>query len=110
MSGFYAPKRSCLRGPSPTLATIRQGIHSARPSHCQTDLPSVLLAVTELDPGWIAQPTFALARATTAANGRSPQLQWSAGHNHASTVQSLGWPQGYAKAAALKSTGTLRSC
>lgn len=51
------------------------------------------LAVAELDPGWIAQQTYALARAVTQANGRSPVFHYFRGHNHVSTVQSLGSPQ-----------------
>jgi hypothetical protein len=51
------------------------------------------LAVAELDPGWIAQQTYALARALTQANGRSPDFHYFRDHNHVSTVQSLGSPQ-----------------
>ena len=51
------------------------------------------LAVAELDPGWIAEQTYALAHALTRANGRSPRFFFNRGHNHVSTVQSLGSPQ-----------------
>lgn len=51
------------------------------------------LGVAELDPGWIAQQTYALARAVTRVNGRSPDFCYFRGHNHVSTVQSLGSPQ-----------------
>jgi hypothetical protein len=61
-------------------------------SHVSRALP-LWLTVAELDPGRIAQQTYALARALTLANGRSPDFHFFRGHNHVSTVQSLGSPQ-----------------
>lgn len=58
----------------------------------QTAVP-LWLSVAELDPGRIAVHSYALAQAITRANGRSPQLAWLQGHNHVSTVLSLGSPQ-----------------
>ena len=62
-------------------------------THVQSVEVPLWLAVAELDPGWIGQQTYALARAVTQANGRSPDFQYFRGHNHVSTVQSLGSPQ-----------------
>jgi hypothetical protein len=67
----------------------------------ETKLP-LLLAVAELDPGWIAQHTYALARSLTLANGRSPAFHYFRGHNHVSAVQSLGSPQDDAAAEILR--------
>jgi hypothetical protein len=53
----------------------------------------VWLSVAELDPGSIGSQTFQLADAITRCNGRSPEFAWLRGHNHVSTVLSLGSPQ-----------------
>ena len=58
----------------------------------KTDVP-VWLSVAELDPGSISSQTFQLADAITKCNGRSPEFAWLRGHNHVSTVLSLGSPQ-----------------
>jgi hypothetical protein len=55
--------------------------------------PPLLLTVAEFDPGTMAAQTFDLARELTLADQRSPRLVWLEGHNHLSTVQSLGSPQ-----------------
>lgn len=51
------------------------------------------MSLAEFDPPWIATQTYAMAAALTAASGCRPQFHWYAGHNHVSTVQSLGLPQ-----------------
>lgn len=58
----------------------------------KTDVP-VWLSVAELDPGSMGSQTFQLADAMTRCNGRSPEFAWLRGHNHVSTVLSLGSPQ-----------------
>jgi hypothetical protein len=76
MSGFYAPEAQLSPGPKASfgddaaLYSQRAPVTLVRP----ISLP-VLLAVTELAPGSIAQQTFVLALATTAANDSIPQLQ-----------------------------------
>jgi acetyl esterase/lipase len=55
----------------------------------QTNVP-LLLTVSELDPPFLASPTFELAAKLTDANGRPPQVVWLAGHNHVSNVLSIG--------------------
>lgn len=94
MSGFYDPRAPLPPGPRayfgddeslyPTRAPIG---HVADPG-----LP-MWLSLAELDPPWIAAQTYALAAALTAVSARGPQFHWYEGHNHVSTVQSLGSPQ-----------------
>ena len=94
MSGFYSPEAPLPAGPlayfgeDALLYQQRSALSHVRP----TKLP-LWLAIAELDPGWIAQQSYALARALTVANGRSPDFHFFRGHNHVSTVQSLGSPQ-----------------
>jgi acetyl esterase/lipase len=94
MSGFYAAEAPLPPGPrayfgdDASLYTQRSPVTHVRP----TTVP-VWLSVAELDPGWIGQQTYAMARALTLANGRSPDFHFCRGHNHVSTVQSLGSPQ-----------------
>lgn len=97
MSGFYVAQAPLAGGPrayfgdDPTLYPARSPLTHARP----VTVP-LQLAVAELDPGWIAQQTYALAQAITQAQGRSPSFCFFRGHNHVSTVQSLGSPQQHA--------------
>jgi acetyl esterase/lipase len=70
----------------------------------QTAVP-VWLSVAELDPGRIATHSYELAQALTGCNGRSPEFAWFKGHNHVSTVFSLGSPQADAGAAILDFLG-----
>lgn len=94
MSGFYAAEAPLPPGPrayfgeDPALYGQRSPLTHAR----QVSVP-LLLALAQLDPGWIAHHTYALARALTLAQGHSPELCFFRGHNHVSTVQSLGSPQ-----------------
>lgn len=94
MSGFYSAEAPLPAGPrayfgdDPLLYAKRSPLSHVRP----TTLP-LWLGVAELDPGWIAQQTYALARAVTLADGRSPDFHFFREHNHVSTVQSLGSPQ-----------------
>jgi triacylglycerol lipase len=53
----------------------------------------VLLSLAEYDPAPFARQTLAMVDALTRARGACPPLQWLAGHNHVSTVMSLGTPQ-----------------
>jgi hypothetical protein len=41
----------------------------------------------------MARQTYLMAAALSQARGASARLHWFAGHNHVSTVQSLGSPQ-----------------
>lgn len=64
----------------------------------KTKVP-LLLSVAEFDPAPLAAPTYDLASAATWSSGKSPQLAYFAGHNHVSTVMSLGSGQDDAGAA-----------
>ncbi|MDO9436547.1 alpha/beta hydrolase [Hydrogenophaga sp.] len=62
----------------------------------------VWLSVAELDPGAIAARTFELAARLALCNGAAPHCVWFAGHNHVSTVSSLGSSQSDAGEALLQ--------
>lgn len=53
----------------------------------------LFLSVAEFDPGTLTAPTFDLARAVSLRDGKAPQFCFFRGHNHVSTVQSLGSSQ-----------------
>lgn len=50
----------------------------------------LLITIAEYDPGALASQSFDLARAVTVRDGKAPQFSFFRGHNHVSTVQSLG--------------------
>ena len=50
----------------------------------------LFLSIAEYDPGFLTAPTYDLARAVSLRDGQSPQFAYFRGHNHVSTVQSLG--------------------
>ncbi|MGJ7546277.1 alpha/beta hydrolase [Variovorax sp. LT1R16] len=94
MSGFYSAEAPLPAGPRAYFGDDVALYASRSPlTHVQPLQVPLWLGVAELDPGWIGQHTYALARAVTLANGRSPDFQYFRGHNHVSTVQSLGSPQ-----------------
>lgn len=53
----------------------------------------ILVSVAEYDPAFLAVPSFQLATALTLRDSKSPQVAFFAGHNHVSTVMSLGTAQ-----------------
>lgn len=59
-------------------------------SHVSGSRLPVMLCVAELDPAFLAAPTLELAHAVTWRDGHCPPLIRFDGHNHVSTVQSLG--------------------
>jgi acetyl esterase/lipase len=94
LSGYYRaapplppPIRSYF-GDDPAACARRSPIAHVTPGH-----PPVLLTVTEFDPGPLARQTFDMARELCDRDGRSPTFAWIPGHNHVSTVLSLGTPQ-----------------
>jgi acetyl esterase/lipase len=103
MSGFYIAEAPLPAGPrayfgeDATLYAQRSPLTHVRPVPIR-----IWLGLAELDPGWIAHQTYALARAVTLARGRSPDFHFFRGHNHVSTVQSLGSPQEDAGAEVLR--------
>jgi dipeptidyl aminopeptidase/acylaminoacyl peptidase len=94
MSGFYIAEAPLPAGPRAYFGEdIAQYAVRSPLFHVGALSLPLWLAVAEFDPGWIAQQTYALARALTLANGRSPDFHFFRDHNHVSTVQSLGSPQ-----------------
>lgn len=94
MSGFYLPEAPLPPGPRAYFGEDAALYPQRAPlSHVKATRVPVMLAIAELDPGWLAHHTYALARALTLANGQSPQFHYFRGHNHVSTVQSLGSAQ-----------------
>lgn len=91
MSGFYkavAPLPAGARayfGEDGAQYKARSPLTHAR----QVSVP-LWLSVAELDPPWLASQTYGLAQALTEAGGRSPDFHLFHGHNHVSTVQSIG--------------------
>jgi alpha-beta hydrolase superfamily lysophospholipase len=91
MSGFYCVEDPLPAGPrayfgdDPSLYAGRAPL-----SHVRAVSVPLWIGVAEFDPGWIAHQTYALAQALTKVNGRSPDFNFMRGHNHVSTVQSLG--------------------
>ena len=94
MSGFYAAEAPLFAearayfGEDASLYEERSPV-----THVKAKDVPIWLGVAELDPGWIAQQTYLMARALTVAQGRSPDFHFFRGHNHVSTVQSLGSAQ-----------------
>jgi acetyl esterase/lipase len=62
-------------------------------THVAKSKVPLLLSLAEFDPPFLATPTLELAQAVTTRDGKSPNLAWMQGHNHVSTVQSLGSAQ-----------------
>jgi len=95
MSGFYAARAPLSAGQRAYFGEDERA-HAARSplTHAEAgcDLP-LLLTLAEFDPAPLALQTLELAAALTRARGRCPALAWQAGHNHVSTVMSLGSAQ-----------------
>jgi triacylglycerol lipase len=94
MSGLYDAQAPLRPGPlayfGPDAATYaeRSPLRQARPGHAR-----VLLALAELDPAGMARQTLQLADRLAEVDGHCPPLAWLEGHNHVSTVFSLGTAQ-----------------
>jgi acetyl esterase/lipase len=94
MAGFYkaqAPLAPPIR--SYFGADESKYVERSPISHVVGQHPRLLLTVGEFDPGDIAQQTYLMAAALSKADAASARLHWFAGHNHVSTIQSLGCPQ-----------------
>lgn len=94
MAGFYSAQDS-LAPPIRSYFGEDVNTYAARSpvSHVSAAGPRVLLTIAEFDPGTMARQTYLMAAALSQARGSSARLLWFAGHNHVSTVQSLGSPQ-----------------
>jgi acetyl esterase/lipase len=94
MSGFYSAEPPLGPGPLAYFGEDTAQYAQRSPlSHVHALGVPLWLSLAELDPAWIAHQTYALARVLTLASGRSPDFHFFRGHNHVSTVQSLGSPQ-----------------
>ncbi len=94
MSGFYVARSplssnaTAYFGADPRCYAQRSPLFHVR----RTEVP-LMLTVAELEPASIAGHTFELAQALSVTNGHVPRIAWFDGHNHASTVMSIGSPQ-----------------
>jgi len=62
-------------------------------AHVGKSRTPLLLSVAEYDPASLALPSYELARAVTLRDGKSPRFAYFEGHNHVSTVMSIGTEQ-----------------
>jgi triacylglycerol lipase len=95
MSGVYrilgptlAPNQAAYFGTDASQWENRSPI-----THAGKSRVPLFLSVAEYDPAFLSAPSFDLARVVTLRDGKAPRLAWMAGHNHVSTVQSLGSSQ-----------------
>jgi acetyl esterase/lipase len=94
LSGVYrmdasrSPGALAYFGEDTEVAAVRSPI-----SQIGATAVPVLVTVSEFDPPAIAWHSFELAQLLTLANDRSPHFRGFAGHNHVSTMHSLGSPQ-----------------
>ena len=95
MSGFYRAQAPLAPGPEAYFGADAAVYEARSPlTHVQRVETPLWISLAELDPAGLAAPSYALAQAVTLAQGHSPAFRLFAGHNHVSTVQSLGSPQG----------------
>jgi acetyl esterase/lipase len=108
MSGFYRAEAPLVGGPRVYFGEDESRYADRSPiTHVAAPRMPLWLAVAELDPAAIAQHSYELARAVTLAKGNSPEFHYFRGHNHVSTVQSLGSPQPDVAAELLRFLGTV---
>jgi triacylglycerol lipase len=86
--GNPPPNVAAYFGSDPTQYEARSPI-----THVGKSKVPLMLSVAEYDSGFLTAPTYGLARAVSLRDGKSPQFVFFRGHNHVSTVQSLGSPQ-----------------
>jgi acetyl esterase/lipase len=80
-----SPSHVAYFGADPTQYEARSPL-----THVGKSKVPLLLSVAEYDPGFLAAPTFDLARAVALRDGKAPRFAFQRGHNHVSTVMSLG--------------------
>jgi len=103
MSGFYEAIAPLSPGPAAYFGADASTYADRSPlNHAGAVGVPLLLSLAELDPVWLAPQTYALARALTLAQGRSPCFHFFGGHNHVSTVHSIGTPHTSASDGVLK--------
>jgi triacylglycerol lipase len=91
MSGFYHANSAMGPGPTAYFGNDESVWDDRSPAtHARTPHTPILLSVAEFDPAAIAGQTLDLACVLNEIDGCPPQLIWFEGHNHVSTVHSLG--------------------
>ena len=103
MSGFYEPKVPQLGGPKAYFGDDATQYQRRAPiTHVSSSTIPILLTVAQFDPPAIAAQTLDLAKALSVASMMCPPLVWFEGHNHVSTVMSMGTAQDETGSAILK--------
>jgi acetyl esterase/lipase len=106
MSGFYCARAPLADNVAAYFGREASSYAERSPlSHVKPCRTPLWISVAELDPGRIATHSFELAQAIAGHNGKSPEFAWLRGHNHVSTVLSLGSPQQDAGAEILRFLG-----
>lgn len=91
MSGFYEATAPLQPGQQAYFgADAAQYARRSPIRHVEAAAVPMLLTLAQYDPPGLASQTLALAAACTRALGQCPPLAWLEGHNHVSTVMSLG--------------------
>ncbi|HUK58508.1 MAG TPA: alpha/beta hydrolase [Stellaceae bacterium] len=88
VSANPAPNQVAYYGSDPAQYEARSPI-----THVGKSRVPVFLSVAEYDPGFLAAASFDLARALCQRDGKPPQFAFFRGHNHVSTVDSIGSSQ-----------------
>jgi acetyl esterase/lipase len=108
LSGFYSASQPLAAGPLAYFGDdASQYVQRSPITHVRRIRLPIWLGIAELDPSPVAQQSYEMARALTDAQGRSPDFHVFRGHNHASTVQSLGSPHDDAGAEILTFLGAI---
>ncbi len=88
VSGNVAPNLAAYYGSDASQYEARSPI-----THVGKSKVPLFLSAAEYDPGFLAASSFDLARAVSERDGKAPQFAYFRGHNHVSTVDSLGSSQ-----------------
>jgi acetyl esterase/lipase len=94
MSGFYRAQEPLNGGQKAYFGgDPAQYARRSPSSHVEGSGVPLLLSLAQYDPPAQACQSLDLAAAITRARGECPPVRWFEGHNHVSTVMSLGSPQ-----------------
>jgi len=91
LSGTYRLIEPLGPGPAAYFGTATELYEHRSPIvHLRNSEVPLFIGVAEFDPPGMARHSFDLAMAVTMRDRKSPVFAWMAGHNHVSTVHSLG--------------------
>jgi triacylglycerol lipase len=94
MSGLYRLARELVPPASLYYGEDAESYATRAPmSHVNRSSVPLFLSNAEYDPGFLSAPTYDLAQQVTLRDGRSPRFRFFTGHNHISTVMSIGTEQ-----------------